>query len=189
MSADYEFHIPDVNTRQPMPRVRFYIEPIKHDGRSQEEGRPIYIDQEMVSIINPGSKDEFVKKVDDKTRSQYAQHYEHWKKTQKELVEGTPLSQLTFMGPAQVEELRFFNVLSVEQLAAVPDSTLHKLGHGARDLRAKAQAYLEAARDSALTQKQAAEIQKLKDDNAALQKQILEIGMRFDQLMKEKGNG
>jgi hypothetical protein len=186
MSADYDFDMPSVNVAAPTQRVRFYLEPIKHEGKSAEEGRPVFVDMEMCGIANPGSKDEFIKKVDDKVRQQFAAHYKHWKATQEELVEGTMLSQVPFLTRSQVEELRHFNILTVEQLAACPDTALHRLGHGARALITQAKSFLASAKDGALAAKQAAEIDKLKTDNAALQQQIHEINARFEQLMKER---
>ena len=50
------------------PNLRFFIEAKPHPGKSAEEGRPVYVDVDMVSIINPGSKDEVVRIAKDKIK-------------------------------------------------------------------------------------------------------------------------
>jgi hypothetical protein len=178
--ADFEVEVSDRRTRGPQPLVRFYIEAIEHPGKSAEAGRPIHVDKEFVSIINPGSRDEHVAKVDQSVIARYPEQYKRWKEQNRNVVEGTPLEQWPAMTPSQVRDLKSQNVFTVEHLVEMPDSTLQKLGHGMMDLRKKAKAYLEFAKDSAIAQKYAVENENLKSQIELLKAEIAKIGEKVN---------
>ena len=72
---DFSAYEQMLNSRPPTVsnvRLRFFHDAIENKAKSAEAGRPIYDQVEMVSLINPGSRDELIKKVDDRIRSQYS---------------------------------------------------------------------------------------------------------------------
>jgi hypothetical protein len=169
--------------RPPGPILRFFIEPIENKSKSAEAGRPIYDNVEMISIINPGSKDEFIKKVDANAKSRFGPQYEHWKKTQEQPCEGTPLDMVPFLNPGQVRELKALNVPTLEHLANLHDGAIQKIGMGGMELKRKAEAYLKAAGDHAATSRLAAENESLKADIAAMKSQIAQVNQRYEAVM------
>jgi hypothetical protein len=181
---DFQFDVPKVQQRVPQSIVKFFMEPVQHEGRSLEEGRPIFIDREMVSIVNPGSRDEFVGAVDEQIRHQYAEQYKRWKDTQTNVIEGTPLKEWSALRPSQVAEMNAINIYSVEQLALLTDAGVQRLGMGGLELRKKAQAFIEAAKDAAAIEKYAVENERLKNQIEALQAQFKELNDRI--MAKEK---
>jgi hypothetical protein len=190
--SDFEFTIPEANVRQPMPRVRFFIDKEPHPGESAKQGRPIFFDVEKVSIINPGSRDDHHAIVDDSIRQRFPAQYKEWKETRKELVKGegfTPLVEAPFLGASQIEELRHLNIVTVEMLANLNDAGIQRIGMGARDLVAKAKGFLRVANDTAAAVKLQAELAERDQQIAALNKTILDIGARFDAMQqREKQN-
>jgi hypothetical protein len=115
------------------------------------------------------------------------QVYELWRKEQTQADSGMPLEMWAAIDIAQVAALKHVNVYTVEQLATLPDGFLPNTGLGmnAREIRAKAQAFLAhaagagkvealAARverfESALAEKDA-EIAQLRAENARLSHQ------------------
>lgn len=156
--------------------AQFYIRPIKNEYKSKIENRPMWEDVlfckykpagstllEMDVPANESHKQRFHK--------QWA-YYERTKGGDSRDV-GTPLSQWTILSPADVENLRGLKFNTVENIAGASDAMLQLLGMGcagmsAHVLRARAQAYLGAAQDTALPQKQAEDIEALKKEVADL---------------------
>lgn len=132
--------------------VRFFLHPRHHPQKSAEEGRPVYIDTPYISIMQPGNKDSIV--IRPATSMDKNRFAEHWRKFQartdenEEHIEGTLLSEWPGVTRAQVEELRYLNVRTVEQLANLSDSNSQGI-MGIQLLKTKAKKYLEAAEKSA----------------------------------------
>jgi len=187
---DFSAYEQMLNSRPPTVsnvRLRFFHDAIENKAKSAEAGRPIYDQVEMVSLINPGSRDELIKKVDDRIRSQYSSAYEHWRKTQQQPSDGTPLEMVPFLNVAQVRELRALNVESLEHLAGLSDMLKQRIGMGATELVRKAQAYLTAASNSAGGGKTVAENEELKRRVAFLEQSLLTANQRYEKLLSGVG--
>lgn len=165
-------------------KLRFFIEPVESKAKSLEAGRPIYDNIEMVSIINPGSRDEFIKKVDDSVKAKYGLQYERWKKTQEQPTDGTPLELVPFLNPGQIREYRAININSLEHLAQLSDAMVQKIGMGGAETVRKAKAYLESAKGSAETQRLTARILELERENARLKENIIQVNARYEAAMQ-----
>lgn len=75
--------------------------------------------------------------------------YEAWKKGQEEPVSGTPLAVWPGVNQAQASRLRDMHIKTVEDVAALTDGDLEKVGMGARTMREKARAYIQAKQGDA----------------------------------------
>jgi len=132
--------------------VKFFVHARLHPSKTAEAQRPIYEDTVYISIMQPGNKDSIV--IRPATEMDKARFAEHWRKYQArqgdddELLEGTPLKDWAGCTRAQCEELRYFNVRTVEQLAAMSDSNGQNI-MGINMLKQKAVKYIEASKDSA----------------------------------------
>lgn len=155
--------------------VRFFMRPRIDAAKSAEENRPIYKDVPHIEIMIPGDKNNIV------TAEVWDQHIrrfpEHWKQFQagvKEQVVGTPLRVAPFLTEAQVEELAYFKIRTIEQLADMADSNMSFMG--ARELQQAAKKYLDKtkgadalmARLDAIEQRAADAEAKLAQAEAAL---------------------
>ena len=126
----------------------FVVEAVKLEHRSQQEGRPIYEDREFVNIMIVGQRGATVHEpVNDEHKMRWPKEYAAFKAGRELPPEGTPLAEWpdSTMTKARVMELAFFNIRTVEDLAAVHDNALGNLGMGARELREKARTFLEIA--------------------------------------------
>jgi hypothetical protein len=133
--------------------VKFMLLPYHNEQKSKEEGRPIFEEREYIEIRVPGRRDFQTKLAHDMHKNRFPVHYAKFKARQgQEAEDGTPLTEYPGVTRGQVEELRFFNILSVEQLAAVADSSLKNM-HGGLMLKQKAAQYLEASKDNAAAAK------------------------------------
>ncbi|MEM9969520.1 MAG: hypothetical protein AAF762_00255 [Pseudomonadota bacterium] len=171
----------------PSLHVEFFTEAVESPAKSKEAGRKIFEPEERIRIKWVGDRNrELVAPAHQKSRwdserqayltyaERFARHYEAFKVDQEPLEDGTPLSVVPWVGVAQVAELKAMNVRTVENLAALPDRALPKLGPGYRTLREEAQKFLDASASTASTRAltdQIAELQaqiaKLQDTSAA----------------------
>jgi hypothetical protein len=133
--------------------VQFYRKPMMHLGDSKAAGRPIYREVDCIRIMVPGDKLSVIDRpVDSIDARRFAARYEKWKTGQGNSVEGTPLTALPRMTSGKIEEYKYFNVQTVEQLAAAPDSLGQKFMGFNEDKRSAA-AFLELAKGNAPLEK------------------------------------
>ena len=135
--------------------VQFFMHPLQDKTKTLEEGRPIFIDTEYVRIMVPGDKGNVImREVRDDDRSRFPKQYQAFKNDEAEIVEGTPLDKWNFVSAAQVEELKYFGIRTVENLANVTDTNAQKF-MGINMLRERAREYIEAtASDAPIAQLQ-----------------------------------
>jgi hypothetical protein len=165
MRAEAEFGITDMamnNSRYHGDEsllVRFYTHPRKNLTKSEEENRPIFEDTTYIEIMQPGNKDSIIQRpATARDKQRFAQHFQRFEaRVSDDQVEGTLLSEWPQVTRAQVEELRFLNIRTVEQLAVVSDSNAQNI-MGIQMLKSKAQKYLEHA-DKEATAERFAELE------------------------------
>lgn len=141
--------------------VKFSLVPKQNEEKTKAEGRPVFDDVEYIEIRNPGDNTNVPHRpVRDHDRQRFQFQYQAWKAGQAEALSGTPLSQWPQVSRAQVEELAFSHVRTVEQLADISDSVAQRLGMGVLALRSRAKEYLERSKDEAAAIRLASELEK-----------------------------
>ncbi|MBX4884085.1 hypothetical protein HJA90_10880 [Rhizobium bangladeshense] len=168
----------------------FSLQPVEQPFLTEKEGRPIFKDEEFITIFIAGDKHTEVQRVataHDKER--FSDAYKRFKEgaAAREQLTGTPLSQWSYLKPSQIKELESINIYSVEQLAALSDTAKQKIGMGANELVSAAQAFLVTSKDASAASAFAAENERLKDDVKRLEAQVAEMGQRFEAMAKEQG--
>ena len=144
--SETDFRDPSAPKSPAIPQ--FFTEAVKLEWKSRQEGRPIFEDREFVRIIIPGDRRSMaVEPVGEEHKARWGRQYEAFRAGREAPLEGTPLSEwpVSLMSPARVQELAYFNLRTVEQMAAVNDAQLQSLGMGARELRERARTWLEVA--------------------------------------------
>jgi hypothetical protein len=172
--ADFE----DPNAKRNKDFVRFFMQPVKNEEKSKLEGRPIYEDREYVEIMVPGNDtNRPVLRVTEIERNRYPIQYAKWKASgqAESVLEGTHLVNVPWLTRAQVEELVYFRIRTLEQLAVVSDSDCQRIV-GLLELRRKAQAQLAAAKDSSLVHRLNAELEERDSKITALETALAEQG-------------
>jgi len=165
--------------------VQFRMQPVKDEAASAEAGRPIFKPVEFIRIIAPGDRDMVDRPVWDGDKKRFAAKYERFKTNGQNTITGTPLSVWPTIASEQVEELKFFNVFTVEQLAEMPDSSAQKIGP-LSDLRAKAKLFLDAAKSNAPMEKLQAEVKARTAENEAMKQRIAQLEAFAAKHAKEK---
>jgi len=152
--------------------VRFFRDVRKNEYQSEQQGRPIFEEVTMVHIVLPGNNLFDVKEVvreDHKRRFplQWAA-FQNAQDGKDPMMIGTPLEQWPLIGRAQAEELKGMKFFTVESVANASDATLARMGMAGgmagHALRERAQRFLEVARDNSAVNKQAEEIERLRQE-------------------------
>lgn len=163
--------------------AQFYMRPTQDKAATLEAGRPIYVDKPYVRIMVPGDKDNIVDRpmrMQDKRR--WPRQWQAFEIGMEQVASGTPLSEWAGIARSQVEELRHFNIRTVEDLCNVPDSIAQKF-MGINKLKGKAKDYVAEA------EKQAP-YDKLREENAMLLNEIAALKDQFKQMVdKPKRRG
>lgn len=165
--------------------VTFYMESVLQGAESSKAGRPIYKDEPYIWIRFPGDKTREVKRRVDMAgrrglpdQVRFPRQWAAFQNQHEAVHEGTPLEEWPPISKSVALNLKGVNVHTVEHLAAVPDTTLHNLGHGGRQLRDKAIAWLKSAEGSAELLALKSENQTLKDDMEIMKQQIAALGAK-----------
>ena len=122
--------------------VRFFMKARIDPAASAEQNRPVYKDTPYVEIMMPGEKNNIVvEPVWERYVQRFPAHWAQFMAGVKDQMVGTPLKVAPFLTEAQIEELAYFKIRTLEQLADLADSSMTFMG--ARELKAAAQKYLQ----------------------------------------------
>ena len=157
--------------------VKFFIKPRRDHSESEKQGRPIYKDVEYIDIKKPGSRDAVCRPATELDKQRFADHYHRFKeRIDEDPNTGTPLTEWPQISRSMCEELAFFHVKTVEQLANMADSQVTKF-MGLFQFRERARRWLEhAEKEKPLLEMEA----KL----AERDKEISELKESVDRLVK-----
>jgi hypothetical protein len=165
--------------------VRFERRPVEDRASTERTGRYMAKDEDYALITPPYSRDVVVHKAEKwfvklqrdvaagrmprEWADRYRDQYERWKKGEEMPLHGTPIKGWAVISPAQQANLVTMHILTVEDLAAVNDEGVRRIGMGGSALREKAKAWLSQAEDKGpLTMENSA----LKAENATLKGQV-----------------
>lgn len=166
------------NPRDPGNWVKFTVEAVKNQKKTDLAGRPIFDNKVFVHIKGPGmEKSVPAYEIDppnpetgfhgNEYYRRYQKPYEAFKSNGMEGISGTPLTELPFLSKAEIAEIRASRIHSAEQLAALNENTLVNMGPGFRSYHDKAKLYLKKAEDMAPLTAMQAQIDALKEQLAA----------------------
>lgn len=95
-----------------------------------------------VEINIPGLRSSQVhQKVTDAHKIDFPAHWAAYMAGKSGVI-GTPIDEMPFLTSRQIDELRYYNILTAESLAGLPDTGLQRIELG-RQLQAQARAYLQ----------------------------------------------
>ncbi len=192
--ADYNITEAAMNLEQPNARfagddklfVVFFMHPRRDEAKSVEEGRPMFKDEEYVRIMVPGDKDSIViRPARDMDKQRFHKQYAAFTSGEGEFHEGTPLKAWPMVTRGQVEELKYFGVHTVEQLADLADVHVQKF-MAVGVLKQQAQAYIQAAKEAAPLVQLNAAIDQKDAEIGALTQAVDELKEIVESLQKPK---
>jgi hypothetical protein len=170
----------------PHLHIEFYTQAQENPAESRKAGRPIFEDVEMVKIQVVGDpKCTMIAPAHSSSKrhpetgapwtyaEQFPEHYRYFKdNADQQLASGTPLSEVPWLTAAKREELKALKILTVDGLALLDGAGLTRLGMGGRELKNKAQAWLDAAAGHAGESRLAEELAQRDAQIASLMEQM-----------------
>lgn len=132
--------------------VIFFRDILKDDDKSISEGRPIYYDTDWLRIHIPGDPTNvIVRPASEQDKRRFPVQWGRYQQGMKdeEQIQGTPLKEWPMVSRAQVEELRYFKLFTVEHLADVSDTVKLRVP-GLTKLAQQARIWLEKASHTAV---------------------------------------
>lgn len=155
---------------------------------TQQEGINRYKNVEFVTIRIPGDKTVSIHRpvvASDKIR--FPLQYAAFKNSMGDAVVGTPLTMLLNVTPARAKELEYFNVRTIEQLAAMPDGVGGAQMMGIQSLRQAARNYVAAQKEQAPLLKVQAELSERDNQITALQDALQKQGALIERMLANLG--
>jgi hypothetical protein len=154
--------------------VAFYKQAVKNNFKSNQEGRPIFEDKDYIKIIIPGSRDVTEAPVNEQYKERFPRQWAAYQNKQQIKVEGTPLSELTWMGRSVVAEFNAVNVHTVEQLVGMSDTDGSKF-MGWNQIKQRCERFLQAAKGEAPALKMEKQLADLTKENESLKAQLSDL--------------
>lgn len=157
--------------------IRFEDYPHLNDAKSREANRPVFEMVPYIRIMVPGDKDMVVHRpVREGDKTRFARAYLQFQAGQSQ-VQGTPLSEWPKVTRAQVEELKYFNIRTIEELANASDGNIQRFA-GVSQLRTDARQHLKLLQEAEPLNRMQAELATRDEQIAAMQAQIAALSAR-----------
>jgi hypothetical protein len=148
----------------------FCDDQIENPKKSKLAGYPVFDESRLfIKIVIPNQVDDVYRPATDADKRRFPVSYEAYKSGAEQPEEGLPVQHWPQLTTAEVKLLQAVNVKTVEQLAELPDSGLHRLGPGGQGLKQRARKFIEKA-----------------GENATLRKQVQELERKIEQLTQTK---
>lgn len=159
--------------------VAFSNKPHPDKDKSKLEGRPIFTPREYITIMVPGDKNNVINRpVQDLDKRRFANKYAAFKAGQSQDTSGTPLESVAWISREQVEELKFFNVRTLEHLASLADVHAQRF-MGINALRQKARDAIQLAKENAPALRLTEELRQRDEKMAEMEKQMQEMAAKI----------
>lgn len=152
----------DQDNRPPM--VKFERRAVEDKAESRKQGKIVYKDEDFALVIPPYSRDRFEAKVErwfenvktnirnGRMPQEWLAHwqdgYEKFKMGEEMPLNGTSVKNWPAISQSECKRLIAANILTIEDLAQVNDEGIRRLGMGAIELKNKAKAFLQMAKDT-----------------------------------------
>lgn len=165
--------------------VTFKMHSHFNDVRTREEGRPIFEMKEYVLIQVPGDTTNIVfRPVRETDQTRFPKQWLAFL-AGKEQVQGTPLTSVAWLSRAQCDELAYFRIQTVEQLASVTDANAQRY-MGLNELRKKAQDYLDTIKSEAPFARMQSELATRDEEISTMKGQLQTLMEEIQRLRTEK---
>jgi len=156
---------------------RFFIKQLQNSALTIIEGRPIFKAVEYVEIRIAGDSNNVpVMKVNDDHRARWEAQYKAFKAGKDYQGDGMPIKEWNGVSATKAAELVGIGVFTVEALANLPDSYLHKIGIGARELIITAKDYINGVDD------QSKKIEELNEQLTLMEGKLLSKNKKYIEL-------
>lgn len=175
--------------------LRFFERPVRNNFQSEAKGHAVFDTVVFAEVMTPGQNESVPEfeiqrtyvDTEGKPQTKKSKHYARYKEAADAYLSGRegdteggmPIASWGLIDAGTAETFKSQNVYTVEQLAAVSDSDIQKLGMGAVRLREQAKQFLvtrqfgvPAAQMTSKVQEMEMEVNRLKAENDDLRTQL-----------------
>jgi hypothetical protein len=147
----------------------FYDEAVEDKSATEAKGYPVFNTVTYIKIVVPNQTDFVPRPATDADKTRFPKSWEAYRTGSEVAEDGHPVSQWPLVSVSERKILDANHIKTVEQLAEVADSGLHRLGPYAMSLKKRAQKFLDS-RDEVATLRTSNK--DLADKNAELEERI-----------------
>ena len=140
--------------------VEIYEKAVKDEEASDKSDVPIYKTVTYIKKKIPNSRDVYDQPFKSTDAAKYPELLKHFESGETMTLDGTPIEQWPALDVSQVETLRAAGVPTVQALAALPESGMHRLPAGYIKLKQKAEKWLNQGKENDDLRAQNAELLK-----------------------------
>lgn len=152
--------------------VKFETRSMLNPIKTQEQGCAVHDPVPYVHIQQPGERDCTIRPATILDQRRFRAQWQQYMDGRTEDPSGTPLSLLFPNNPEIVDNLKYFRISSIQQLAGLNDTQVQNIGMGGMMFREKAVTYLSAADKGKDFHALAKEVEAMKRDREADQQKI-----------------
>jgi len=163
--------------------VTFETKSVRDPIATQEQGRPVHVSVPYVRIQQPGERDYTHRPATQEDVVRFRAQWQRYQDGMAQEPDGSPLSLLFPNNPEIVDNLKYYKISTVEQLAALNDTQIQNIGIGGRQFYDAAKKYLataEKGKDFHALAKQVERLEQAREADqqkiAALQRALAESG-------------
>lgn len=174
--------------------VTFYQEARPNNFRAQQTGKPEFDTVDFIRKVAGGNPNNVIERpASEQDKREFPRHWAAYQNQTMRMANGTPVEEWSRIDRGTVARLKALEFHTVDQLAEASDTQIATIGLGCNELRTKARAFIAAAKDTALVQKQAEqladrdqEISDLRDALARTNAQVEELTRAMAEANKPK---
>lgn len=140
--------------------VTFYDEPVEDKRATKEKGYPVFNTVTFIDKRVPNQVDHQPRPMREEDKKDFPISWQAYVTGKEPAESGFPVEEWPQITASEVAMLRAVSVKTVEQLAELPDSGLHRLGPGGTGLKNRAQKFLKEAGEKDMLRSRVQELER-----------------------------
>ena len=122
----------------------FYDEAIKDEAETEKQGVPVFVERVFINIKIPNQVDNISRPAQDADKKRFPLSWQAYQTGREPLDGGIPLEEWPQLTVSELKVCHAVGLKTVEQLAEISDSGVHRLGMGGHSMKTRAGKYLNA---------------------------------------------
>jgi hypothetical protein len=140
--------------------ISFYDESVQDERKSKEKGYPVFNTVTMIDKRVPNQVDHQPRPMREEDKRDFPVSWQAYVTGKEPAESGLPVNKWPQLNMDEVSLLNACNVKTVEQLAELADSGLHRLGPSGQTLKKRAKKFLEEALESSALRDRIQELER-----------------------------